>query len=321
MLVNGVWEKRWDPVQKQDKQGRFLRQSSAFRERIPADVVAHMAAGAYSEPRFHLYVAYICPWATRTLIARSLLGLEQHISVSVVEPQLSDYGWRFGGYPESTPETDETVKYIHQLYTQTDAGYTGRATVPVLWDKQKAAIVNNESADILRIFNDDLKALHTTELDLSPAALLPETDAFNDSIYHSLNNGVYRAGFAQSEAAYREAFDEVFTTLDRLEAHFSANGFAVGGQLTESDIRLFVTLIRFDLAYHGLFKTNLKRITDYPALSDYLERLLQIPAFRDNTKVDHIKAGYYSIQALNPTGIVPAGPELPWFRLLEEEEV
>ena len=318
MLVNGIWEKRWDPVQKQDKQGRFIRQSSAFRERIPADVVTAMQAGEYHEPRYQLYVAYICPWATRTLIARALFGLESHIDVKIVEPQLSDYGWKFGDYPGSTPEADVPVQYIHQLYTQTDPQYTGRATVPVLWDRQEHRIINNESADILTIFNDDLRPLHKVDLNLRSGPVLSDVDAFNERIYHSLNNGVYRAGFATSPLAYREAYQEVFETLDWLEAHFAQNMYAAGNQLTESDIRLFVTLVRFDVAYYGLFKTNKRHIADYPALSAYLDRLLQISAFRDNTNIDHIKAGYYSVKALNPNGIVPEGPELPWFKWFKE---
>lgn len=318
MLVNGIWEKRWDPVQKQDKQGRFIRQSSAFRERIAADVVAQMQAGQYPTPRYQLYVAYICPWATRALIARSLFGLEPHIDIRIVEPRMSDYGWKFGNYPGSTPESDLTVTYMHQLYTRTDPGYTGRATVPVLWDEHKQRIINNESADILTIFNDDLKPLHRHQLDLKPESLAPDIEAFNQAIYHNLNNGVYRAGFATTAMAYQEAYKDIFATLDGLEAHFNKNQYAVGDQLTESDIRLFVTLVRFDLAYFSLFKANRQRISDYPGLSAYLDRLLQIPAFHDNTRVDHIKEGYYSIAALNPNGIVPQGPDLPWFRWLKE---
>lgn len=318
MLVNGVWEKRWDPVQQKDRDGRFVRQSSAFRESVPEAVVQQMAAGVYGTPRYRLIVAYICPWATRTLIARSLLGLEQHIAVSVVMPQLSDEGWRFGDYPGSTASPVPGVEYVHQLYTATDPGYSGRATVPVLWDELEGRIVNNESADILRIFNDDLKPLHGHQADLAPKALLAEIDRFNESIYTSLNNGVYRAGFAQSALAYREAYEDVFETLDMLERHFSEYKYAVGEVLSESDIRLFVTLVRFDVAYHGLFKTNKQRIEDYPALSAYLKRLLAIRAFSENTRIDHIKAGYYSIAALNPNGIVPAGPELSWFNLLQE---
>lgn len=318
MLVNGVWEKRWDPVQKKDGEGRFVRQSSAFRGEIPGSVVQQMVSGAYQTPRYRLIVAYICPWATRALIARSLLGLEQHIALSVVEPQLSDEGWRFGHYPGSTPSPLAGVEYIHQLYTATDPSYTGRATVPVLWDEQEGRIVNNESADILQIFNRNLRPLHRNASDLRPAGYDEAIERFNERIYASLNNGVYRAGFAQSDFAYREAFDEVFDTLDSLELHFSEHDYAVGSGITESDIRLFVTLVRFDVAYHGLFKTNKKRIEDYPALSAYLKRLLAIPAFSDNTRIDHIKAGYYSIAALNPNGIVPAGPELSWFNLLQE---
>ena len=318
MLINGIWEKKWDPFQKEDDTGRFIRKSSTFRNSIDSETITAMQAKHYAEPRFTLYVAYICPWATRTLIARSLLGLEKHISVSVVSPKLSDYGWQFSDYPGSTPVAQEEFNYIFELYTQTDANYTGRATVPVLWDKQTRKIINNESADILRIFNNELKPLHNNKCDLAPIELLPEIDSFNDRIYNTLNNGVYRAGFARSQEAYQEAYNDVFDTLDWLEEHFKQHPYAVGKQLTESDIRLFVTLIRFDVAYYGLFQTNKKRIADYPALSAYQERLLHIPGFRENTNVDHIKAGYYSIAAINPKGTTPAGPELPWLDLLAD---
>ncbi len=320
MLVNGQWQKKWDPVQKKDSDGRFIRQSSAFRNRITPEQVQAALGNPNKDLGLKLYVGYICPWATRTLIARSLLGLEQYIPISVVEPQLTDFGWHFApagsGFPGSSSADDEGIEYIHQLYTQTDGQYTGRATVPVLWDQVAGKIINNESEDILRIFNQDLHPLHQSELNLYPEVLRAKIDQFNDIIYHTFNNGVYRAGFASTQQAYEEAYQEVFTTLDQLESHFSEQQYAVGTQLTESDIRLFVTLVRFDVAYHGLFKTNQKRITDYPALSGYLERLLQIPAFANNTRVDHIKAGYYSVKALNPTGIVPVGPELDWFKYL-----
>ncbi len=311
MLVNGHWESKWDPVQKKDADGRFLRQSSAYTERL--------TVSSDSVPRrLKLYVAYICPWATRTLIARALLGLEGQIPVSVVDPVLTDFGWAFGTFPGSTTADQEGLSHLHQLYTATDADYTGRATVPVLWDVGQERIINNESADILKIFNTDLRPLHHSAIDLMPSALQVGIDAFNERIYHRFNNGVYRAGFASSQQAYEEAVDDVYATLTWLETHFEQQPYAVGGQLTESDIRLFVTLIRFDVAYHGLFKTNIRRIADYPAISAYLERLLQIEAFADNTRVDHIKAGYYSIAALNPAGIVPVGPSLPWFKYLKE---
>lgn len=309
MLVNGQWEKKWDPVQQKDAEGRFIRQSSAFTERLN-DVTPSR--------RLKLYVAYICPWATRTLIARSLLGLENLIPVSVVDPVLTDYGWAFNDFPGSTGADSEGIEHLHQLYTATDSNYTGRATVPVLWDIDQQKILNNESSEILKVLNDDLRPWHRSAINLIPANLKADIDAFNERIYHSFNNGVYRAGFASSQQAYDEAVDDVFTTLEWLESHFGDRRYAVGDQLTESDIRLFVTLIRFDVAYHGLFKTNRKQIADYPALSQYLERLLQIDAFANNTRIDHIKAGYYSITALNPSRIIPDGPHLPWFKHLQE---
>ena len=316
MLVNGQWQAKWDPVQSKDSQGRFIRQSSAFREGIDKETVLAMQSGAYVEPRYQLYVAYICPWATRTLIARSLLGLQKHIGVSGVEPVLSDSGWKFGDFPASTPQEQENIEYIHQLYTQSDLLYTGRATVPVLWDKHEQRIINNESADILRIFNEDLRPVHQSRLDLRPVALSDEIEKFNTRIYESLNNGVYKAGFASTQSAYEEAYQELFSMLDELELHFTQRAFAVADQLTEADIRLFVTLVRFDIAYYGLFKTNKRMLSEYASLSAYLKRLLAIPAFSENTNILHIKAGYYSIKALNPTGIVPAGPALDWFSLL-----
>ena len=310
MLIDGVWQEKWQPVQKQDEKGRFLRQSSSFRERITPEQVQTTDA---SESRFTLYVAYICPWATRTLIARNLLGLEKCFDVKSVEPVLTDYGWKLDS------DTAGSWTYMHELYSQSDEHYTGRATVPVIWDNQEQRIINNESADILEIFNKDLHSLKQHDVDLHPVALTDEIFDFNNRIYNSLNNGVYRAGFATTQDAYQEAYTDVFSTLDWLEEHFSDKKYAVGEQLTESDIRLFVTLVRFDLAYYGLFKTNKKRISDYVNLSVYLDRLMAIPAFSQNTRVDHIKQGYYSIKQLNPNGIVPEGPELPWFKYLGEK--
>lgn len=311
MLINGHWQSKWDPVQQKDEEGRFIRQSSVFTERLTAGTI-------YEAKRLTLYVAYICPWASRTLIARSLLGLEEFIDTKIVDPVMIDYGWKFGDFPGSTASGIEGVEYMHHLYTKTDQGYTGRATVPVLWDTQEERIINNESSEILKIFNTDLRSSHHSSIDLCPSCLKTEINAFNEKIYHKLNNGVYRAGFASSQQAYEEAVVDVFATLDWLESHFQCHQFAVSEQLTESDIRLFVTLIRFDVAYHGLFKTNIKPITSYSAISDYLERLLQIDAFSKNTRIDHIKSGYYSVQALNPLGIVPVGPFLPWFKYLQE---
>ena len=309
MLVNGQWKSKWNPVQKKDNAGRFIRQSSTFTNRI-SDPVLSVTQG------LRLYVAYICPWATRTLIARSLLGLEKDIEVNVVEPKLEDFGWQFGSLLGSTQSGIDGVEFAHQLYTITDDQYTGRATVPVLWDIHKNRIINNESSEILRILNDDLRPIHNSPINLYPQQYQNEIDAFNDSIYDSLNNGVYQAGFASTQQAYDEAVRSIFKRLDELEEHFQTHDYAVGEQITESDIRLFVTLVRFDVAYHGLFKTNVKTLADFTALSDYLERLLKIKAFAENTRIDHIKAGYYSIKALNPTGIIPQGPYLDWFKYL-----
>lgn len=311
MLVKGVWTADWQPVQKQDAQGRFIRQTSAFRDKPD---VSGVETG-----RYELIVAYICPWATRCLIARSLLGLEKYFPLRVVHPALTEEGWRFREVEDDDPVISDGpltgVNKMHELYTRSDAEFTGRATVPVIWDRTEACIVNNESADIVRIFNRDLRPLHHAVDDLAPDSQMNEIDQFNETIYHALNNGVYRAGFAGSQQAYNEAYADVFTCLDRLETHFSHHDYAVGDQLTESDIYLFVTLVRFDVAYFSLFKTNRNQIADFTALSAYLKRLLQIPAFAKSTRIDHIKQGYYSIKSLNPSGIIPQGPALDWLHL------
>ena len=262
-------------------------------------------------------MALICPWASRTLIARRLKGLQESVSLSVVEPFLTDQGWRFGNYPGADQDTLNGATWIHELYTRADPHFTGRATVPVLWDKKTRTIVNNESADIVRMFNAGFGALASAEYDLYPIALQPQIDTLNDSLYQRLNNGVYRAGFATTQEAYDEAFLDVFGMLDTLEARLSQHdGWLVGNTLTETDIRLFVTLVRFDAAYHGLFKCNRRRIADYPALSRHLERMLAVPGVAETVNLDHIKTGYYSIKALNPTTIVPLGPDLAWAHYL-----
>lgn len=308
MLVNGKWTAEWHPVQATDEKGGFVRQTSSFRHWVTADG----SSGFLAEPdRYHLYVALICPWASRTLIARKLKGLEKVISVSVVEPQLTDEGWHFGDFPGADRDTLNHAEYLHQLYTRADDSFTGRATVPVLWDKKTGTIVSNESADIVRMFNSGFGALATQSVDLYPEALRAEIDALNAEIYPRLNNGVYRAGFATTAISYREAFNDVFGMLAELETRLSNSGpYLFDAVLTEADIRLFVTLIRFDVAYHGLFKCNLRQLRDFPALNAYLQRLLAIPGVRETVSIDHIKQGYYSIKALNPNGIVPAGPDM-----------
>ena len=315
MLVNGKWTTDWQPVQKADAEGRFLRQTSSFRNWVTPDGSAGPTGegGFKAEPgRYHLYVALICPWASRTLIGRKLKKLDEVISVSVVEPALTEQGWRFGDYPGADRDEVNGATYMHELYTRADPEISGRATVPVLWDRHRGTIVNNESADILRMMNSGFGDLADPAFDLYPADLQVEIDALNASIYPRFNNGVYRAGFATSQKAYEEAFQEVFATLDEVEESLGdGRSFLLGERLTEADVRLFVTLVRFDVAYHGLFKCNLRRIADYPRLSAYLDRFLGVPGVRETVNIDHIKRGYYSIKALNPTGIVPVGPALP----------
>jgi putative glutathione S-transferase len=315
MLVDGKWTAEWHPVQATDKKGGFVRQTSGFRNWVTPDGSAGPTGEggfAAESGRYHLYVALICPWASRTLIGRKLKKLEEVISVSVVEPALSDEGWKFGDYPGSDRDTLNGFTYMHEVYTSADPHYTGRATVPVLWDKKTKTIVNNESADILRMLNSGFGALADNGVDLYPEALRDEIDALNDRIYPRLNNGVYRTGFATTQIAYEEAFADVFATLQELESRLASGGpLLFGDLLTETDVRLFVTLVRFDAAYYGLFKCNLRRIADYPALQAYMMRILNVPGVRDTVNIDHIKRGYYSIKALNPTRIVPVGPDLP----------
>lgn len=319
MLVDGKWAENWQPVQAKDEKGGFVRQVSGFRNWITPDGDAGPtgSSGFKAEAgRYHLYIALICPWASRTLIARKLKKLEQVISVSVVEPALTDQGWRFGDYPGADFDTINGATFLHEIYTKADPHYTGRATVPVLWDKQRRTIVNNESADILRILNSGFGPLADGSVDLYPAALRKDIDALNDQIYPRLNNGVYRAGFATTQQAYEEAFAEVFGMLDELERKLATQGpFLFGARLVETDIRLFVTLVRFDAAYHGLFKCNLRPLKDYARLSAWLKHILAVPGVRETVNIDHIKRGYYSIKAINPNGIVPLGPDLTSFGL------
>jgi putative glutathione S-transferase len=319
MLVNGKWTADWQPVQAKDAKGGFVRQTSSFRNWITPDgSPGPTGEGGFKAEagRYHLYVALICPWASRTLIARKLKGLEEAISISVVDPALTDQGWRFGGYPGTDRDSLNGATYLHEIYTRADPTISGRATVPVLWDKQRRTIVNNESADIVRMLNSGFGPLADNTYDLYPEDLRPEIDALNDRIYARLNNGVYRAGFATTQEAYEEAFQDVFGILDELEQHLMDKVFLFGGRLSETDIRLFVTLVRFDAAYYGLFKCNQCRIADYPNLSAHLERMLDIPGIAGTVNIDHIKRGYYSIKSLNPAGIVPLGPALGFGRLL-----
>lgn len=311
MLVDGKWTEDWQPVQKADDKGRFVRQVSSFRNWITADGSAGPTGGAGFKAevgRYHLYVAYICPWASRTLMALRLKGLEDIISVSVVNPTLGPQGWEFGGYDGADQDPLFGAKYMHEIYTRADSHFTGRATVPVLWDKEQNVMVNNESADILRMLDTAFEHIAPSSLRLYPETIGKEIDALNAVIYDQLNNGVYKAGFASSQVAYDEAVEGVFKTLDMLEERLTGD-YLFGKEITETDIRTFVTLIRFDAAYHGIFKCNRRQIADYPRLSAYMERILKLHGVAKTVNLDHITRGYYSIKALNPTRIRPTGPK------------
>ncbi|SNY91285.1 putative glutathione S-transferase [Cohaesibacter sp. ES.047] len=310
MLVNGQWKGNWQPVQKADEKGRFVRQVSGFRNWITPDGrPGPTGEGGFEAEadRYRLYVALICPWASRTLIAQKLKGLEELIPVTVVNPMLGDDGWEFGGYDGADEDPLFGSRYMHELYTRADNHFTGRATVPVLWDMKRNVMVNNESADILRMFDTVFEHLAPSDLRLYPLDLAEEIDALNPHIYDLLNNGVYKSGFASTQEAYDEAVDGVFSMLDELEDRLQGD-YIFGDRLTETDIRTFVTLIRFDAAYHGIFKTNRRQIKDYPRLNAYMERIYRFPGVAETVDMDHITRGYYSIKALNPSRIRPTGP-------------
>jgi len=306
LLVDGRWVDQWYDTRSTG--GRFVRQDSAFRGWVRADGSTEHRA----EPgRYHLYVSLACPWAHRTLIFRKLKKLEHAISVDVVDPRMREHGWVFGDTPGSTADSLFGSRYLYEIYRRADPGYTGRVTVPVLWDKQLGTIVSNESSEIIRMMNSEFDAIGDASLDFYPAELRDEIDAMNEFVYPRINNGVYRCGFATTQEAYEEAFCELFSALDALEDRLSRQRYLVGDRITEADWRLFTTLARFDLVYVGHFKCNLRRIADYPNLSGYLRELYQVPGIVDTVDPRHIKQHYYgSHQNINPTGIVPVGPEL-----------
>ena len=308
LLVEGRWQDQWY----ESKDGTFQREQAQRRNWLTADgKPGPTGVGGFAAEagRYHLYVSLACPWAHRTLILRKLKGLESLIDVSVVSFLMLENGWTFDKAHGSTGDKLGDLKFLHQRYTTDTANYTGRVTVPVLWDKQTNRIVNNESAEIIRMFNSAFDELTGNDLDFYPAPLRAEIDALNERIYPAVNNGVYRAGFATSQQAYEEAFDELFTELDRLEQLLGANRYLTGEYLTEADIRLFTTMIRFDAVYFGHFKCNLRRIADYPNLSNWLREIYQWPGIAETVSFEHIKNHYYgSHKTINPTGIVPKGP-------------
>ena len=294
-----------------------MRQPSEYRNWITPDGAAGPTgdAGFRAAPdRYHLYVSYACPWAHRTLILRALKGLEQMIPISVVNWKLGAEGWSFQPGPGVIPDPLHSATVLSQIYRADPRPFDGHATTPLLWDKQQARVVSNESADIVRMFNSAFDALGAQPGDYYPAPLRGQIDALEETIYGSLNNGVYRAGFARSQAAHEEAVRQVFAQLDELEGRLARQRYLFGGRFTEADVRLFVTLVRFDAAYHGHFKCNLRRLIDYPALWAYTRDVFQITAIRGTVQLDHIKHHYYeSHPALDPTGIVPVGPVLEFY--------
>ncbi|HVO16304.1 MAG TPA: glutathione S-transferase family protein [Alphaproteobacteria bacterium] len=312
MLVDGKWQDGDATTRDVAKDGRFKRVESKFRNWVTADGSSGFAA----EPgRYHLYAAYSCPWAHRALMFRKLKKLDNVISVSIAAPGMRDQGWTFvdhPDFPECGPDTVNGYRYLHQAYSAADPRYTGRVTVPTLWDKKKRTVVNNESSEIIRMFNSAFDAYTNEDTDFYPEALRLEIDAVNKLTYDNVNNGVYRCGFATSQAAYEEAYDQLFGALDELEARLGRQRYLVGKRITEADWRLFPTLVRFDVAYFSLFKCNKRRIVDYPNLINYTRELHQVPGIAETVKVAHFKRGYWSMARLNPSGVIPKGPELTY---------
>jgi len=314
LLIDGKWHDQWYDTDKTG--GKFEREAARFRNWVTADgSPGPDGEGGFKAEsgRYHLYVSMACPWAHRTLIFRKLKGLEKHISVSVVHPDMLENGWEFR--PDSEQHRDHLhgFRFLHQVYTKAAPEYSGRVTVPTLWDKKKETIASNESAEIIRMFNSAFDGLEgvSTDLDFYPEPLQAEIDEVNSRVYDTVNNGVYKAGFATAQDKYEEAYRALFESLDWLEERLSSQRYLVGGQLTEADWRLFTTLIRFDAVYYSHFKCNRQRISDFPALSAYVRDLYQVPGVAETVDIDQIKRHYYvSQRTVNPTQIVPVGPAL-----------
>lgn len=312
LLVDGQWHDHWYDTA--ETGGRFERSEARFRNWVTADGSAGPGgdAGFKAEPgRYHLYVSLACPWASRTLILRELKGLQDMISVSVVNPFMGEHGWTFEPGPGVVADPVGGARYMYEVYLRADPCYSGRVTVPVLWDLQRDTMVSNESAEIIRMLNSAFDGVGAREGDYAPAALLEQIDAVNAEVYEDVNNGVYKAGFATSQQVYEQEVATLFARLDSLEERLGRQRYLVGGQLTEADWRLFTTLIRFDAVYHGHFKCNLRRLVDYPNLWSYTRELYQYPGVADTVNFEHIKQHYYcSHKTINPNGIVPVGPLL-----------
>jgi len=312
LLQDGKWVDQWYDTKATG--GRFVRKAPQFRNWITADGSAGPTgeAGFKAEAgRYHLYVSLACPWAHRTLIFRALKGLEGLISLSVVHWRMADKGWTFEPVEGAVPDTVNGSEFMFQVYTSAQSDYSGRVTVPVLWDKKTKTIVSNESSEIIRMFNTSFDGVGAKEGDYYPAPLRAEIDTLNERIYDTVNNGVYKAGFATTQQAYEEAVTPVFETLDWLEARLSDQRYLTGARITEADWRLFTTLVRFDPVYVGHFKCNIRRIADYPALSGYVRDLYQHPGVAGTVNMDHIKNHYYaSHESINPSLVVPLGPKI-----------
>ncbi|MGT2636841.1 glutathione S-transferase family protein [Streptococcus ratti] len=314
LLQNGKWVDKWYDTKSTG--GKFVRTTTQFRSWITRDGSAGPTGkgGFKAESgRYHLYISLACPWASRTLIMRALKGLEEHISISVVNPFMLENGWTFEQADGVIADSELHSDYLYQVYLTAQPDYSGRVTVPVLWDKKTKTIVSNESAEIMRMLNTAFNDITGNTDDYYPEELQADIDAMNDYVYPNINNGVYKAGFATSQKVYEEEVKKLFAALDKLEVLLSANDFLVDNRFTEADIRLFTTLVRFDSVYYGHFKTNIRRLVDYPNLWNYTKRIYNMPGIADTVNFDHIKKHYYgSHKTINPTGIVPVGPELDW---------
>ena len=314
LLVDGQWVDQWYDTKKTG--GRFVRTQTQFRNWITADGSAGPTgqAGYKAEAdRYHLYVSLACPWASRTLMIRTLKGLEDMISISVVHPLMLEHGWTFEEGEGVIGDPIFQARYLHEIYTAVKPDYTGRVTVPVLFDKKTKTIVNNESSEIIRMLNTAFDGLGAKPGNYVPDQWLEEIDAVNDFVYHRINNGVYKAGFATKQEVYEEEVASLFAALDQMEERLAGQDYLVGNRLTEADIRLFTTLVRFDTVYFGHFKCNLKPLTAYPKLWAYTKRIYQLPGIAQTVNFDHIKRHYYgSHKTINPTGVIPMGPTLDW---------
>ena len=314
LLVDGQWVDQWYDTKKTG--GRFVRTQTQFRSWITADGSAGPTgqAGYKAEAnRYHLYVSLACPWASRTLMIRTLKGLEDMISISVVHPLMLEHGWTFEEGEGVIGDPIFKARYLHEVYTAVKPDYTGRVTVPVLFDKKTKTIVNNESSEIIRMLNTAFDDLGAKPGNYVPDQWLEEIDTVNDFVYHRINNGVYKAGFATKQEVYEEEVTALFAALDQMEERLAGQDYLVGNRLTEADIRLFTTLVRFDAVYFGHFKCNLKPLTAYPNLWAYTKRIYQLPGMAQTVNFDHIKRHYYgSHKTINPTGVIPMGPTLDW---------